>query len=159
MFSPAKFDQSADSTNGQRQVIIVQRISSNNGWSLLSTLVGIYACIIGFMNTHNACYMNTGIGKLNLPIMLLFIGFVLAIGGCLQLFGNNYNKQMENEACGYLFIIAWIIMYAVILFRDKSTCRADSPLFYWTALGIWIYALVDLCIVGNRQRIAYTVIV
>lgn len=133
-----------------------KQVSINHGWSFLSMIVGVYACVIGFMNTHNACYMNTNIGKLNLSIMLLVIGFIFAIGGCCGLYNNNYNsKKLTSVGYVYLFYIAWIIMYAVILFRNNSTCRADSPLFYWTALGVWIYTLVDLFIIGNRQRVAY----
>jgi len=147
-----------DGTTRQTKIIVVQQtISGDHGWSFICFLVGVYACIIGFMNTHNACYMDTGIGKLNLTIMLLLPGFLLAIGGILEIYGNSYNKKSNiGEGCVYLFLLIWQIMYAVIIFRDNSTCRADSPLFYWTALGVWIFVWVDLCLIGNRERKVYT---
>jgi len=129
-----------DSHNRQKANIIVvvqqQSVLYDRSISLFSLLVGIFTCIIGFMNTHDDCYTNTGIGKLNLPIMLIFMGFSFALSGASNLRKGNYDDEI-NAADGVsaCFLLIWLIMFIIILVNSNSTCATDNKLLYYTALG------------------------
>lgn len=121
-------------------------MKKTNATCLFNLSLGIWATIIGFANSHNTCCAGTSIGKINLPVVLLMLGLRLGIDAIMQSFKNNpADKNMTISDHITIFMIVWLIMSGVILFSSKSTCRTDSPLFYWTTFNVVIYSAAKIC--------------